>query len=133
MTAPLTDVRGRLHQLRAALYRLHKALLDSERLAYEAEHGPIRTNGQYLQLLINDPLFTWLQPYTRLVVHIDEAMDSKEPDALTAAGEFWVQARWMTSDLDSGATNAQRYLAALDRHLPASEAHAVVLGLFASA
>ena len=132
MTAPLTDVRSRLNQLRAGLYRLHKTLLDSERLAYEAEFGPIRTNGQYLQLLIDDPRFTWLQPYTSLVVRIDEAIDSKEPDALTGAGEFWVQARWLTSDLDSGATNSQRYLAALDRHLPASEAHAGVLSLFES-
>jgi hypothetical protein len=83
-----------------------------------------------LQLLIDNPRFTWLQPYTSLVVRIDEAVDSREPDALTGAGEFWVQARWLTSDLDSGATNSQRYLAALERHLPASEAHAVVLSLF---
>jgi hypothetical protein len=130
MTAPLTDVRGRLHQLRAALYRLHKSLLDSERLAYEAEYGPIRSNGQYLQLLINDPRFTWLQPYTSLVVRIDEAVESKEPEALNAAGEFWVQARWLTNELDGGTQAAERYHAALERHRPASEAHGVVLELF---
>lgn len=130
MTAPMTDVRGRLSELRNALYTLHKTLLDSERLAYEAEFGRIRSNGQYLQLLINDTRFTWLQPYTRLVVNIDETLDSKEPEALKAAGEYWVQARWLTSELDSGATNSQRYLAALERHLPASAAHSVVLSLF---
>jgi hypothetical protein len=130
MTAALTDVRSRLNQLRAALYRLHKTLLDSERLAYEAEFGPIRTNGQYLQLLIDDPRFTWLQPYTSLVVRIDAAVDSKEPDALHGAGEFWVQARWLTSDLDSGTVSSQRYLAAVKRHPPASQAHAAVLAFF---
>lgn len=131
MTAPMADVRGRLTELRTALLHLHKALLESERLAYEAEFGRIRTNGQYLQLLIHDARFNWLQPYTRLVVRIDASLDSKEPDALDAAGEFWVQARWLTSDLDSGATNAQRYLAALERHPPATQAHTQVLGLFA--
>src|SRR5688572_24507029 len=112
MTAPNIDVRSRLSALRSALYRLHKTLLDSERRAYETEFGPIRSNGQYLQLLIEDPRFTWLQPYTSLVVRIDETLESKEPEALDAAGEYWVQARWLTSDLDSGAVNSQRYLAA---------------------
>jgi hypothetical protein len=129
MTALLTDVRARLQELRAALFRLHKTLLDSERLAYEAEFGRIRTNGQYLQLLINDSRFTWLQPYTSLVVRIDEALDSKEPDALNAATEFWAQARGLTTNFASGEVSGHRYLSALERHLPASEAHGVVTGL----
>jgi hypothetical protein len=126
MTALLPDVRGRLHELRAALFALHKALLDSERLAYEAEFGRIRTNGQYLQLLINDPRFTWLQPYTSLVVRIDEAVDSKEPEALQAAGDFWSQVRHLTGQHEDGTLESQRFLAALERHLPARDAHASV-------
>src|SRR5262245_27539832 len=109
MTAPITDVRSRLQDLRAALLRLHKTLLDSERMAYEAEFGRIRTNGEYLQLLINDPRFIWLQPYTSLVVRIDETLDSKQPEALNAAVHFWAQARGLTSSSATG----DRYAAAL--------------------
>ena len=49
-----------LHQLSKALLRLHKSLLDGERAAYERIHGPIPSNGAFLQLVLGDPAFAWL-------------------------------------------------------------------------
>ena len=46
--------------------------------------GAIRSPNQFLQLLITDPWFAWLQPLSQLLVSMDEALDAKEP--LTATG-----------------------------------------------
>ena len=54
--------RQKLAELRQILLNLHKALLDSERTAYEISHGAIASPAAFLQLLINDPSFQWLRP-----------------------------------------------------------------------
>jgi len=76
--------RERLAALREALLHLHKALLESERISYEASLGQITSPYQFLHLVTNDPWFAWLTPMTRLITAMDEMLDSKEP--LTAAG-----------------------------------------------
>lgn len=85
--------RASLSALRAALLHLHKQLLDAERLRYETEHGPIKSNGDYLQLLIHNPRFTWLQPFTTLIVAIDETEDSKEQVSDATVAGHWEQTR----------------------------------------
>ncbi len=71
--------RQRLYEVRQTLFTLHKALLDSERTSYELGHGPIGSPAAFLQLLIHDPWFAWLQPITSLLVQIDEALAAKKP------------------------------------------------------
>ncbi len=73
--------RERLVEVRETLLVLHKALLDSERTAYEIVHGPIASPAAFLQLLINDNWFAWLRPITTLVVQIDETLAAKKPPA----------------------------------------------------
>ncbi len=73
--------RARLTELRQTLLNLHKALLDSERTAYELVYGPIGSPGAFLQLLINDNWFAWLRPVTALLVQIDETLAVKKPPA----------------------------------------------------
>jgi hypothetical protein len=73
--------RERLVEVRQTLLVLHKALLDSERTAYELVHGPIASPAAFLQLLINDNRFAWLRPITTLVVEIDETLAAKKPPA----------------------------------------------------
>ena len=70
--------RERLAEVRRALLRLHKALIDAERRSFEARNGPL-SNGRFLQLLIQDPSFEWLGPYTALIVAMDEALAGEEP------------------------------------------------------
>lgn len=73
--------RQRLTALRETLLALHKALLDSERTAYEIVHGQIASPAAFLQLLINDNWFSWLRPVTTLIVQIDEKLAAKKPPA----------------------------------------------------
>src|SRR5262249_54025104 len=68
----------RLTSLRNGLLRLHKALMDSERAAYERDVQRIRSAGEYLNLVLNDPWFAWLRDLSRLVVTIDVTLDRKE-------------------------------------------------------
>ena len=77
--ASSTEVREKLRELRNTLLSLHKALLDSERTAYELVHGQIGSPAAFLQLLINDPWFAWLRPVTTLLVQIDEGLAAKNP------------------------------------------------------
>jgi hypothetical protein len=84
----LTPEQEALHQplaeLRDALLRLHKVLLDSERAVYERNVGPINSPNHFFQLLTNDPWFAWLRPISQLIVAIDETLDA--PDDLSIAG-----------------------------------------------
>ncbi len=75
------QARDQLKQLRDAVLVLHKAILDSERTAYELVHGPVASPGAFLQLLISDNWFAWLKPITTLIVQIDETLAAKNPSA----------------------------------------------------
>ena len=72
-----TDVH-RLVDLRLSLLRLHKVLLEMERINYEKVHGQVNS-GELLQLVLNHPQFNWLRMISALVVEIDEALDGDEP------------------------------------------------------
>jgi hypothetical protein len=99
----------RLEDLRTALVRLHKTLLEAERIEYEGEHGRIRGNSEYLRLLLQDPRFGWLRPLTGLVVHIDQLLATDglpTPDDLT----FVVgQARRIVTPAENGDAFERRY------------------------
>ncbi len=78
-TSEPEGARQRLTELRHALLKLHKALVDSERVGYEKTIGKIQSPNHFLQLLTSDPWFAWLHPLSQLVVAMDEALDAEEP------------------------------------------------------
>jgi hypothetical protein len=116
--------RERLAGLREALLHLHKALLEAERISYEASFGKISSPYQFLHLLTNDPWFAWLAPVTRLLAAMDEMLDAKEP--LTAAGvEALVQqAKTLLVATEGGDGFSTHYDEALQRNPDVVFAHA---------
>ena len=82
--------RDELKQLRQGLLRLHKTLLDLERLGYERARGRIGNSYEFLQLVLKDPWFDWLHRLSELIVQIDETLDTR--DAETPATEEDAQA-----------------------------------------
>jgi hypothetical protein len=58
--------RERLHGVRDGLLRLHKALLESERVGYERANGRIASSQAFLQLALQDEWFAWLRPVSEL-------------------------------------------------------------------
>lgn len=110
------SARQRLAEMRETLLRLHKALLDSERTAYEITHGAIASPGAFLQLLINDSAFAWLKPVTTLLVQIDESLAAKDPPASDRDFEQLIRdTRALLSPSTEPNGFWQRYSNALDR------------------
>ena len=68
----------RLFDLRLGLLRLHRTLLERERINFERGSGRV-SSGELLQLVINHPQFAWLRIISALVTQIDEMLDADEP------------------------------------------------------
>jgi hypothetical protein len=114
--AGLDQARRKLTELRQILLTLHKALLDSERTAYEISHGAIASSATFLNLLINDPSFQWLRPITTLIVQIDETLAAKKPPASTHDFEqLAADMRALLSPSREEADFWKRYFAATQR------------------
>ena len=73
------ETRQRLITMRNGLLRLHKALMELERAAYERDVEHIQSTGQYFNLVMNDPWFSWLRELSQFVVMVDETLAQKEP------------------------------------------------------
>ncbi len=71
---------ARLQEIRPELLRLHKALLNSERIVYEQANGPIANSGEFFRLVIDDDAFSWLRPISQFIVQIDELLDLRKKD-----------------------------------------------------
>jgi len=123
MTDPL---RKRLEEVRHALLALHKALVDSERISYEKTFGAIRSPNQFLQLLITDPWFAWLQPLSQLLVSMDEALDAKEPLTAAAVDAAVKAAGVLLAPSESGEGFSRHYFDAMQRDADVVLAHAEV-------
>lgn len=81
---PPNPARDHLAEVRRALMRLHKTLIDSERPRFEATRGAAVTNTQLLGALLEDPFFQWMRPFSQLMAAMDEALFGDEP--VTAEG-----------------------------------------------
>src|SRR5262245_65650341 len=101
--APMTDhdvaevrqAEKLLGDLRQALLRLHKTLLEWERGGYERIHGR-QTSNDMLNALLNDPQFAWLRPISQLIVRIDELLAEKAPAMRSDVEAIVAQVRALT-------------------------------------
>ncbi|BFU94722.1 MAG: conserved protein of unknown function [Nitrospira sp.] len=113
-------------ELSRSLLRLHKALLDDERRAYERVHGRIASNGAFLQLVLGDPWFAWLRPLSQLMVTLDELDESAEPTAPAEITALLASARTLLTPSEEGEGFARQYYEALQRSPDVGLAHAEV-------
>ena len=65
-----------LDTLRHALLRLHKTLLDAQRVRYEREHGRVESTGELLDLVLKDASFEWLRVLSALIAGLDELAEA---------------------------------------------------------
>lgn len=121
--------RNRLVALHSALVRLHKLLLDSERIGYERTFGTVASPNEFLRLLINDPWFAWLQPLSRLIVAMDEALDGKDRRRAENADELVAQTRVLLVASEVGEGFSKHYDNALQRDPDVVMGHADVMRL----
>jgi len=118
-----------LLELRDKLLDLHKGIIEFERERYEKAVGPIQSPYHFLQLVTRDPLFTWLHPFSQLIVAIDEAVEEKEPLTDTIADALRKQARALLVASENGEGFSGHYYVALQNEPQVVMAHAAVIKL----
>ena len=122
-------VRQHLTELRDALLRLHKTLMESERIGYEKTFGKISSPFLFLKLLTEDPWFAWLRPVSQLIAEMDEVLDAKEPLTAKTVDELISRTKIMLVPTEGGEGFAQHYDEALQRDPDVVFAHAAVAKL----
>ncbi|HVQ37641.1 MAG TPA: hypothetical protein VMS31_08910 [Pyrinomonadaceae bacterium] len=116
--------RQQLVNVRGALLRLHKTLLDFERQAFEREQGTISNSYQFLQLVMSDPWFAWLRQLSELIVEMDELLAAKEPPAESTALALVQQARILLTPSETGSEFQRKYSGAIQQSPEVVLAHA---------
>jgi hypothetical protein len=124
--------RDELKQLRQGLLRLHKTLLDLERLGYERARGRIGNSYEFLQLVLKDPWFDWLHRLSELIVQIDETLDTREPETPATeedAKALVVRAKSLLAPSETGSEFQKNYFLALQQSPDVVLLHAEMMRL----
>jgi hypothetical protein len=120
-----------LSNLRVALLRLHKVLLDAECITYEQVRGKM-SKGELLQLVINHDQFAWLHRLSELIVQIDELLHADEPVTSEAIAALITDIGMLLTPDELGDDFAVKYDAAFQRNPDVVLAHADVITLLAN-
>jgi hypothetical protein len=124
--------RDNLKALRQGLLKVHKLLLDLERLGYERARGKISNSYEFLQLVLKDPWFEWLRRLSELIVQIDETLDavgSDTPPTEEDASAFISRARVLLTPAETGSEFQKNYFLALQQSPDVVLLHAQVTKL----
>ncbi len=121
----MMEVNGK-DNLSRALLRLHKALLDDERVSYERVHGRIPSNGAFLQLVLGDAWFAWLRPLSQLMAKLDELGDEEEASVRAETTALLASVRTLLTPTEEGEGFGRHYHDALQREPDVVLAHAAV-------
>ena len=120
-----------LHTIRTVLLVLHKTLMDSQKLLYEARYGPIGGPNEYFKVVLEDEEFVWLRTFSLLIVEIDEAIYSKRnPVTLEAATALLDVARQTLQPSPVGGATAQNYYLAIERDSTIAKLHLQITQVF---
>ncbi len=120
-----------LTEVRHGLLGLHKALIIAEQLTFERIYGRIDSTSQLLQLVMNDPWFTWLHPLSNMVVRIDEMVDSDEELAVEDVAILLTEVRALIRPSEVGDGFGRSYYEALQRAPDVVMAHCEMKKLLA--
>ena len=116
-----------LTDLRLGLLRLHKTLLEMERINYEKVSGQVNS-GELLQMVLNHPQFAWLRIISALVVEFDEILNGEDPANVNDFAELTSQARRLLTAPENVEFKT-KYQAALQSEPAVVMAHSNVMQL----
>lgn len=105
-----------LKSSRDQLLSLHKSLVDLERAGYEQVHGKL-TSGAFLNVLLDDPDFSWLRKFSVLIVDIDEMFAQKDGFTEEAVASHLAKMRSIVLMTDDDGDFVSRYQRALQQDL----------------
>lgn len=117
------ELRAALRDAWKQLLPLHRALIDAASEEYKATGAAVRGPTHLLQLLQEEPFFTWLKPLTSLIVDLDTMtrtdFERTDVDAIVARFE-----RLFGTSAD--AEFASRYIPVLQRNVDVAIGHAAI-------
>jgi hypothetical protein len=113
--------------MRGSLLGLHKALILAEQVTYERVNGRVASNSELLQLVLNDPWFTWLHPFSLLVQRIDQLLDDESELSLVEVKQWLSHIRTFVRLSEEGDGFARSYYEALVREPDVVFAHMEVI------
>ena len=119
-----------LQALRLPLLALHKAVLGTERRTLERVHGEL-SGAQFLQI-VSDPLrYGWLQPFSALILAIDDTLDVKDDgeNEIATPEELFERARELLLPPKAGTPFGRRYLSLMQKEPELVLAHGGVAKL----
>lgn len=108
-------IRRMLTDVRQGLLGLHKALIVAEQMTFERIYGRVDSTGQLLQLVMNDPWFTWLHPLSNIVVRIDEVLEEGEELTTEDVAMLLTEVRVLIRPSELGDGFERSYYEALQR------------------
>jgi hypothetical protein len=110
--------------MRRELLDLHRALVDSERREYERVRGRM-TDRAFLEALIGAPELAWLNPFTSLIVRLEEVVEENAAeDARGAAvGDCVAEIRKLLRPNAGGFGFQRKYAEAMQRSPEVVVAH----------
>jgi hypothetical protein len=124
--APFDDLRA----LRGPLLALHKEVLATERRNLERVHGEL-TGAQFLQI-VSDPLrYGWLQPFSELILALDDTLEGADNDEgeIATPEELLERARGLLLPPKEATPFGRRYLSLMQGEPALVMAHAAVAKL----
>ncbi|MFL6566491.1 MAG: hypothetical protein ACJ8G5_16255 [Burkholderiales bacterium] len=106
--------------MRRDLLELHRALVESERREYERVRGRM-TDRAFLEALIGAPELAWLNPFTSLIVRLEEVLE--ENPGGTAVDDCVAETRKLLRPNAGGYGFQRRYAEAMQRSPEVVVAH----------
>jgi hypothetical protein len=103
----------KLLEVREALLRLHKVLLNYQREVWERGNGRIENSYELLNLVMHDQEFAWLHYLSEFVVHIDESLALDEVHSEEDVAGVLEQARFLIVPAEMGDSFQSNYFRAL--------------------
>jgi hypothetical protein len=108
--------RRTMLEVHERLFSLYSALIVAEQLTYERIHGRVDSTDELIQLLLNDPWFTWLYPMLDLLLRIDQLLNDDAFDITYENVEHLVaEVRTLTRPSIDGDGFERAYYEALNR------------------
>lgn len=124
----LEELLQQLRSVRLPLLRLHKALLDSERIIYERQYGPIASNVEFFGLVLEHEHFQWLRPMSQWIANFDDALASKQtPITLETAIAFQQSVKALIQPAPLDHHPGRKYYEAIERDVTVAKMHVEVL------
>ncbi|OXI33412.1 hypothetical protein CFB84_38925 [Burkholderia aenigmatica] len=107
---------------------MHRTLVELERREYEKTHGH-QSAGDFLQVMAFDDSMKWLEPLSRLIVMLDEALDQEGELELTPTVVVARTRELLKLDRASTDAFATRYLYHFDNSADLAVDHTALLKL----